>query len=711
MVGDDVLCCGSTAPTNGPVIVTVENVTVFENGDNIDIISDSYNNYVRYGAQIQNIDEDANTFTYEAINVKHTNEFVDTGVIYRDNYIQIGVTDPPSPPINPLQAGTYEVDYTVTDEHGNFRTITETVVVSPADDPPLELPEFEVVDYLGDSHTEDYSLTVDVSDNYELGDIVIVNGTTATSTDIRLFDRGNGGKEIIFSDLELLAGNYTVVYSATNDDGTVEIDELLQITNTGDSFDGILFFVEEIVSTVVNILTGGGDGCSDCTPPTFGKNKAGAQIVTGGFAFNNVAPVDVTDFHTDFPLITVITNVTNTATVKIYENQGTSSIAMVQFGLGMPEIGSPLNDAQTLVEISLAGGEIDQIELVDSNNLVDVSNVATQIVKCSPDSSTDCLELSMQYVYRDQPKYNVMAINAMDLHRNSNTNYMNDGILVTGDSINDPVQQDIDVAKANSFYPQKSGLVTLTLVDYKTDMWQDEYGYMWSTDDYGPYLVDDIPRPIQEPDHFSEWSGYNDRLHSEFEDYKQKHTEDIMRQMSKLYSDADAFTTSPDFYLKKHIQHDFEKSNECSDITLKIRDRCDYEQKVEFEIQKAQKVMDMIMDNPEIPYDVQSKANAEAKTPVYESLSTTDRIISQIKSHNEQKIAFAEINLQHNILTVSGNIGQADKTIPAKMVIYYEGDKMKALPLYVTEHGEFSFIGLSPMYEKIVIKHNNVQIN
>ena len=38
-------------------------------------------------------------------------------------------------------------------------------------------------------------------------------------------------------------------------------------------------------------------------------------------------------------------------------------------------------------------------------------------------------------------------------------------------------------------------------MDYKTDSWQDEYGYLWTSDNYQSFrIVDTIPVPIREPD-------------------------------------------------------------------------------------------------------------------------------------------------------------------------------------------------------------------
>ena len=88
-------------------------------------------------------------------------------------------------------------------------------------------------------------------------------------------------------------------------------------------------------------------------------------------------------------------------------------------------------------------------------------------------------------------------------------------------------------------YPQKTGNILLTQVDFKTDMWQDEYGYMWSGNGYRPSLVNDVPLPIQEPDNYSKWSGYNDRWHSEFDSYLEQQKEKAISTMLEVYPNYD----------------------------------------------------------------------------------------------------------------------------------------------------------------------------
>jgi len=135
----------------------------------------------------------------------------------------------------------------------------------------------------------------------------------------------------------------------------------------------------------------------------------------------------------------------------------------------------------------------------------------------------------------------VMAINAIDLTGNTQTNYLNDGVLVTGESLNEPLLQTVAAGRDDPLYPQKAGNILLTLVDYKTDMWQDEYGYMWSNNGYRPALVNDVPLPIPEPDNYSKWSGYNDRWHSEFDSYLELQNERALSTMIEVYPYSDNF--------------------------------------------------------------------------------------------------------------------------------------------------------------------------
>jgi hypothetical protein len=340
-----------------------------------------------------------------------------------------------------------------------------------------------------------------------------------------------------------------------------------------------LFYIERAQITVINKS---GGGCNDCTPPTFGKNKNGKLLVSDGFIFNGNA-TDVTGYHTDFPLITVVTNQTNTVIVKMYENNGVNNIRIAQFGMGMPEIGDPLNKAQILLEVWIVSTEIEKIKKIDKNNLVEILNVSTSVVNCGY-VSNNCLQVTVDYVYRDQPKYNTMAINAWDNYRNSATNFINDGVLVIGETLNKPPEQDVTVAETGALYPQKRGLVTLSLLDYKTDVWQDEYGYKWSTNNYGPYLIDEIPVPEKIQDKFSIWTGYNDRHHSEFKKYVELQTIKADGTASTIYYKYDKI--NDEFVIQKAIEP--EDTQKCFSDFVSKRESCVFGDRITYEIKKAE---------------------------------------------------------------------------------------------------------------------------
>jgi len=173
-----------------------------------------------------------------------------------------------------------------------------------------------------------------------------------------------------------------------------------------------------------------------------------------------------------------------------------------------------------------------------NNNLIDIQNVSTSIVDCGGITS-ECLSVEMQYVYLEAPKYNVVAIHAVDLSRNTGNNYMNEGIEVVGESLNDPLLQKVAASKAGALYPQIRGSVILTLEDYKTDIWKDEFDYQWSTNEYGPYLLDTLPVPELTSDKYSKWSGFNDRTHSGFQSYKELQNAKAILTMMEIYPKYD----------------------------------------------------------------------------------------------------------------------------------------------------------------------------
>lgn len=218
----------------------------------------------------------------------------------------------------------------------------------------------------------------------------------------------------------------------------------------------------------------GNGGCADCAHPTLGVNDRAFRQVEDGFSYNGVT-VDVDRSHTEFPLINATVGHKNLITVKIYENSSPTYLERVQFGLGVPLDGSPLDDAEVILIVnfshnSTAGLFIEDIEIVDSQDLIENDSVAADfsIVKCMESSNNEsCVKLNLEYSYREATLYNVVIVNTMDFYRNSWNHYFNDGVQVLGESLN----------PADTIYSQ--GII-FTELDKFSNAWIDEEGIQYT---------------------------------------------------------------------------------------------------------------------------------------------------------------------------------------------------------------------------------------
>jgi len=250
-------------------------------------------------------------------------------------------------------------------------------------------------------------------------------------------------------------------------------------------------------------------------PPTFGKNKNYDQIVTYGFCFNAKC-VDVDNYHTEFPLIVAPVGEISNITVKAYNpSNGVNQLKWIQIILGVPEVGKPLSTGEVINTFYLSQGEIDKVVIIDDKKLIGNPTLSTSIVKCSDKYSSDCLELSFNFIPRDKLINNVVGINVVNLKNSGSTNFINHGIEFHGESLNEPLISFVSASKGGAFYPQDRGTVELQLINYSESLWQDEYGYLWKPDNSKSFkIISDIPVPLREPDLM--WSVMT-RMNSNFD--------------------------------------------------------------------------------------------------------------------------------------------------------------------------------------------------
>jgi len=229
------------------------------------------------------------------------------------------------------------------------------------------------------------------------------------------------------------------------------------------------------------VLTFGSDCSRDCTPPTLGPGTTGKLIVTDGFSYNGYA-TDVSQWHTEYPLIVVETGKTNVLQAKIYDDWGLSNIKAIRVAFGVPEIGQFYN-GETIVEYYPNGILGPQINIVDKQNLLDRVKITTAETSCNDgENSPTCLLFTMQHMFREAPLDNIVGISVGDKTRNGAQFYFNDGIEVEGESLNPPATATVPQ------HTRSGGIIQLTQIDRAGDIWIDEQDNIWTKNSYDTWF-------------------------------------------------------------------------------------------------------------------------------------------------------------------------------------------------------------------------------
>ncbi|RNJ79035.1 MAG: hypothetical protein D9C04_05875 [Nitrosopumilus sp. B06] len=259
--------------------------------------------------------------------------------------------------------------------------------------------------------------------------------------------------------------------------------------------------------------------------PTFGRSWGNnAQIVSGGFTFNDTS-VDVTDnFHTDFDRITAKIGELNTIKVKIYTEM---ILEQVTLSLGVPEP-SRVSDAEAEIMIKLRSDYNlpEEYKIVDiihgqKEGLIDVYNTTSSVQKvpCMPGSERDCHEFAITFRMTAPLVYDVVAVSAIDIDRRITTTYINDGIGFEGKPLLPPLTHTTYSKKGNQ-HPEE--VIHLTQSDRRYNVWTDQHGYVWLKNSYGSWfqLTHADFKRLQDP-----YVNVMTRTHSNFADLVEQEKE------------------------------------------------------------------------------------------------------------------------------------------------------------------------------------------
>jgi len=257
---------------------------------------------------------------------------------------------------------------------------------------------------------------------------------------------------------------------------------------------------------------------------TLGVNKDGVRLVDDGFSYN-AKSIDVEQYFTPYPLVTVPVGEQNVAEFKIYNYEGPDKISHFELAFGLA-VGESIGMSKVVINWDKSFDGIETVTLDDPGNVLENIKVTTSEGSCSDETETECLIVKIEHTFRAPLESNTFATNFWDDKRNAWQNYYNHGIEVVGESMNPPEIHD-GINKGQIYHLTETGRNTAV----------DEFGNAWTLDktwtkDYIPKgkIVDGITM-----------HGI-DRVNSLFNAYKQDQqllAQESMDQLCPFCSDKE----------------------------------------------------------------------------------------------------------------------------------------------------------------------------
>ncbi len=263
--------------------------------------------------------------------------------------------------------------------------------------------------------------------------------------------------------------------------------------------------------------SGGGNDDEWQTAPTFGVSpQTGSQMVSCGYSMDGTCR-DVLDYHVDYRRESIQTNSTHDFTLKAHSVTG---VQQFQMGFGVPEVGSSIGQSEAVLTVDLERDyatnstyKIRDATYTDPNDILGEATLDVALVGCmSPDDPTKCVELSVDgLLFREQMYHEPFVIYVMDVQRWSAQNYMNDGLLVQGDSLNPAPRETAGISKKGNQYDAVA--ISLQRTDKLSDTWEDQWGGEWTRNSYGTWSRL-VPEPFER--HQDGTWGVMTRMNSNF---------------------------------------------------------------------------------------------------------------------------------------------------------------------------------------------------
>ena len=270
------------------------------------------------------------------------------------------------------------------------------------------------------------------------------------------------------------------------------------------------------------------------TRPTFGvDHKTNSKIVDYGFKLNDQKFSINDNFHTPFEQQILDVGKTYSFETTVFSKQG---LFVQEFLFGIPNVGES-HLAEVGVEIWFDNvGQIQRTKVIQNSDVIDESKIVAthEKTKCkSLDSEKNCDTTKIEVVFLEPLRDKIMAIKAIDSKNRYQITYLNEGIDVSGKSLNLMKSMIIPSPKKNE------GPINVTQTEKYSILWITEDGRIFERNTFGSFK-----QIIQSFERFQDSGEPLTRNHSDFI----KIIKDERVKMVKIFNSTSLISELPPSY-------------------------------------------------------------------------------------------------------------------------------------------------------------------
>lgn len=368
----------------------------------------------------------------------------------------------------------------------------------------------EITKFILSGLQTDKTYTYVVKANYLSGDSPRSNPVSATPTEntgyITIESNGTGGGD--WNDGSTWSGGFI---PTSNDKVIIKSGDTVNVTfSIYLEFFGSITIEQggKLIITVTpetKVDSKSGESNEHLTRPTFGvSHETFESIIDEGFQFNTEQFPITDNHHTDFPEQAVKIGQVNSFSATVYADKG---LKVQEFLFGIPDVGHA-HLAELGVEVWYENGEITQVKAVQKSNVIDVDSIVAihEKAKCqTQDIEKKCDTTNISMVFREPLADKIMAIKAIDHKNRYQITFLNEGIDVTGKSLN---SMNTMMIPSNS---KGEGLVEITQTAKYSPYWVTQDGRAFEKNSFGSFK-----QINQSFERFEDSGNPYTRMHSEF---------------------------------------------------------------------------------------------------------------------------------------------------------------------------------------------------